>query len=222
MGGSRYRLRSPQGVINEVVHLVEKHGCRFFTFIDDTFTVFRDRTLRICDLIEESGVDVQWQCSTRVNTVTRDMLERMAHVGCTTVTYGIESGSQGILDSIQKGITLKQVRDAVRCALEAGIGVFCSFMIPHPEDTSETVLQTKRLMVEMARLGAAVTLSFTAPYPGTYLYENAKELGITILSDNWNYFSTSRGPVCATKHLALEEIKSLYADIVVTLEELRG
>ena len=222
MGGSRYRLRSPEGVINEVVHLVEEYGCRFFTFIDDTFTVFRDRTLRICDLIEKSGIDMQWQCSTRVNTVTRDVLERMAHVGCTTVTYGIESGSQSILDSIQKGIALKQVRDAVRWALEAGIGVFCSFMIPHPEDTRETVLQTRKLMVEMATLGAAVTLSFTAPYPGTYLYENARELGITLLSDNWDNFSTSHGPVFTTKHLTLEEIRSLYTDIVLTLEELRG
>jgi len=222
MGGSRYRLRSPEGVMNEIVHLAEEYGCRFFTFIDDTFTVFRDRTLKICDLIEKSGIDMQWQCSTRVNTVTRDMLERMAQVGCTAVTYGIESGSQRILDSIKKGITLEQVRDAVRWALEAGIRVFCSFMIPHPEDTVETVLQTKKLMVELARLGAAVTLSFTVPYPGTYLYENARELGITLLSDNWDDFSTSRGPVFATKHLALEEIKSLCTDIVLTLEELRG
>jgi len=221
MGGARYRLRSPEGVMNEVVHLVEEYGCRFFTFIDDTFTVFRDRTLRICDLIEKSGIDMQWQCSTRVNTVTRDMLERMAQVGCTTVTYGIESGSQRVLDSIKKGIALKQVRDATRWALESGIGVFCSFMIPHPEDTVETVLQTKKLMVELARLGAAVTLSFTAPYPGTCLYDDARELGITFSSDNWNGFCTSRGPVFATKHLTLEEIKSLYTDIVLTLEELR-
>ena len=222
MGGSTYRLRSPEGVMNEIVHLAEEHECRFFTFIDDTFTVFRDRTLKICDLIEKSGIDMQWQCSTRVNTVTRDMLERMAQVGCTTITYGVESGSQRVLDSIKKGITLKQVRNAVRWALEAGIRVFCSFMIPHPEDTVETVLQTKKLMVELARLGAAVTLSFTAPYPGTYLYENAKELGITFPLDNWNGFCTGRGPVLATKYLTLEEIRSLYTDIVLTLEELRG
>ena len=221
MGGSRYRLRSPEGVMNEVLHLVEEYGCRFFTFIDDTFTVFQDRTLKICDLIEESGIDMQWQCSTRVNTVNRDVLERMAQVGCTTVTYGIESGSQRILDSIKKGIALKQVRDAVRWALEAGIRVFCSFMIPHPEDTVETVMQTKKLVVELARLGAAVSLSFTAPYPGTWLYENAKELSITPPPDNWNDFSTSRGPVFATEHLTLGEIKSLYADIVLALEELR-
>ena len=94
-------------------------------------------------------------------------------------------------------------------------------MVPHPEDTVETVLQTKKLMVELARLGAAVTLSFTAPYLGTWLYENAKELSITPPPDNWDDFSTSRGPVFATKHLTLEEIKSLYTDIVLTLEELR-
>jgi radical SAM superfamily enzyme YgiQ (UPF0313 family) len=221
MSGNSYRLRSPESVIDELTQSFERHRFQFFTFVDDTFSAFPDRTQRMCDLIKASDINVQWQCSTRIDSIAKnkDMLKRMADAGCKAVTYGVESGSQSILNSIKKGTTVEQVRKVVKWTLELGMNAYCSFMIPHPEDTVETVLQTKKLMVELLKAGAIVSISFTVPFPGTYLYEHMRELGVTALSKNWDDFSTSREPIISTKHLSLEAIKSLHNDIVSTLNE---
>ena len=221
MSGNSYRLRTPENVIDELTQSFERYRFQFFTFVDDTFSAFPDRTQKVCDLIKESGINAQWQCSTRVDGVAknRDVLRRMADAGCKTITFGVESGSQSILNSIKKGTTIEQVKKGVKWTLELGMNAYCSFIIPHPEDTVETVLQTKKLMVELLKSGAVVSISFTVPFPGTYLYEHMRELGVTALSKNWDDFSTSREPIISTKHLSLETIKSLHNGIVSTLNE---
>ncbi len=212
MSGRKYRMRSPRNVVNELVNLYEELKLRHFTFADDTFTVFRDRTLKICDLIKESGLNMSWGCSTRVNTVTKEILERMAKSGCDNINFGVESGNQRILNSIKKGVTLKQVRDAVKWTRELEMIPVCSFMMPHPDDTLETILETKKFMKELLELGADVSLTLTTPFPGTYLYNHAKELGVTITSDNWDDFDCCTA-VVATKYLSQKEIYSSIADI---------
>jgi len=213
MWGRKYRTRTPKNVIKEIIYLVEKYGIRSFTFVDDTFTVSRRRTYEICELIKALTPDIKWQCSTRVDTVTEGTLSEMKNAGCYAITLGVESGSLRILNEIRKGITLDQVRRDVRYAVKLALEVYCSFMLPHPGDTIETVKETKDFMKELVQLGAMVTLAFTVPYPGTYLYNNAEALGIRILSKNWDDFTATK-PIISTKHLSVTQIKNLYKEIV--------
>jgi len=213
MGGRKYRIRTPKNIINEIIHLIEKYGIKTFTFVDDTFTVFPKRTYEICELIKALTPDIRWQCSTRVDTVTEETLREMKSAGCYAITLGIESGCQRILDEIGKGITLDQVRRIVQHAVRVGIEVYCSFMLPHPGDTVETVRQTKEFMKELIQLGAIVTLAYTVPYPGTDLYNNSEALGIQILSKNWDDFTTIK-PIISTKYLSITEIEDLCKEIV--------
>jgi len=156
---------------------------------------------------------LQWMCSTRVDLVDRELLNKMHESGCYSVQYGIEAGSQKILDSIGKRITLKQIRNAVQTALDVGIEITCSFMFPHPEDTKETIREQKQLMKELGEKGAMLLLSFTTPFPGTYYYEHADELGIKIMADNWDEYDAKHLTI-ATKHLSQEKLKSLLKELI--------
>ncbi len=137
----------------------------------------------------------------------------MYEAGCYNITFGVEAGSQKILDSIGKGITLDQVRNAVSTALDIGIEVVCAFMFPHPEDTEETICDQKQFMKELLDMGAVENLSSTVPFPGTYYYENAKDLGIKILVDSWDEFD-AKHLIISTKYLSEEKLSSLLKELV--------
>jgi len=106
----------------------------------------------------------------------------MAAGGCRGIQYGVESGSQRILDTV-KHIKKEQVLAAVKAACSKGIGVACSFMVPFPDDTLETITETGEFMREIAEAPAKVLLNYTCPFAGTYFCEHAEELGLTILAD---------------------------------------
>lgn len=221
MSGGKYRMRSPENVASELIHLVEKHGLKHIVFVDDTFTVSIDRTMRICDLIDELGLDIRWSCASRVSSVTKEMLERMAKAGCENVNFGIESGSQRTLDSVRKGINLGQVRNAIKWTLESGVTPVCSFMIPHPEDTEETIRETKRLMRNLLHQGCHISISVTTPFPGTYLYNHAEELGVIMMSDDWEDFDCGT-PVMATRNFSQGDIYRLQAGIADFAKQLKS
>ncbi len=211
----RRRYRKPEKVVEEILYIFKYAQAQEITFADDIFTLDRGRVLELCDLLKDvkGPLRLRWMCSTRVDLVDRELLEKMHEAGCYNIQYGIEAGSQKILDSIGKKITLEQVREAVRTTLDIGIEVTCSFMFPHPEDTEETIREQKQLMKELRKMGVTETLSATTPFPGTYYYEHADELGIKILASNWDEYDCKH-LIITTKYLSEEKIKSLLADLL--------
>jgi len=215
MSGGRYRVRSPANVVAEIEKMASDFSPRFFFIADDTFTVFRDRTREICKLLRSLAKKVEWVCESRANFIDKPILQEMAEAGCTAIQFGVESGSEKILKAIKKGINLDQVRRAVRWAVEAKILPVCSFMVPHPEDTWKTVKETKKFMLELKDTGAFIYVSMTAPFPGTHLYLYAKELGVTIVTEDTDkYDLTGESPAIRTRHLSVEAIKAAYDDLV--------
>jgi len=214
--GGRRRQRRPEKVIEEVKVVMSQFGLGGIAFADDTFTLNRRHTLRLCALLQDlvaQNMGVPWTCSTRADLVDRELLETMVASGCYGIQYGVEAGSQEILDLIGKGITLEQVREAVRISKEAGVqDILCSFMFPHPADTVETVRAQKEFMKELSDMGARISMSYTTPYPGTLYYENADELGIRILSRDWDAFNAKHVNF-TTANLSQEQLTSLAREI---------
>ena len=212
----RRRYRRPEKVIEEVKLVMTQYELGGVAFADDTFTLNRGHTLRLCELlIDLVGQDmgVPWTCSTRADLVDRELLETMVSSGCYGIQYGVEAGSQEILDLIGKGITLEQVRQAVRISKEVGVqDVLCSFMFPHPADTVETVRSQKEFMKELSGMGARISMSFTTPYPGTLYYEHANELGIKSLARSWDDYNAKHVNF-TTDHLSEDELNSLAQEI---------
>jgi radical SAM superfamily enzyme YgiQ (UPF0313 family) len=104
MFGRRYSMRSPKNVVDEMEMLHNKYGESQFTFYDDAFTINRNHVLEMCADIKARKLNVTWDCETRVDAVDNELLEKMHDAGCITVWFGVESGSEKILDKMHKKI----------------------------------------------------------------------------------------------------------------------
>ena len=211
----RRRFRKSEKVAEEIDYIIKHGQAQWINFADDVFTLDRKRTVGLCDLLRDVKrfSKLRWLCTTRVDLVDEELLEEMYEAGCYSVTYGVESGSQKILDAIGKKITLEQVRHAVRTTLDIGMKVTCFFMFPQPDDTEETIREQIQLMKELKEMQARLVLSFTTPYPGTYYYEHASELGIKALVDSWDEYQGRRLTI-TTKYLSEEKLNSLLEELV--------
>lgn len=184
--GSRFRAQSPSRVLDEVVYYIYRHGVREIAFYDDVFTLDKKRAYAICEEMLRRNVKLCWTCETRVNLVDADLLGQMKKAGCYSVSYGIESASQDVLDVIDKGITKEQCEYAVALTRQAGIQTVGYFMLGSPNETPRTIRQTidfaKRLRLDYAQF------SVTTPFPGTKLWEYYRDGRENAEMPTWDSF----------------------------------
>jgi radical SAM superfamily enzyme YgiQ (UPF0313 family) len=183
--GKIFRARSPQNVVNEMEECT-KMGIYEFLIYDDTFSIDRQRMIAICEEIEERGLEIGWDIRARVDTVDRTVLEKLKKANCERIHYGVESGSQEILDTLQKGITCKQIRETFRMTKEAGISTLAYFMLGCPGETEVHIQKTIELMKELEPDFVHITV-FT-PFPGTPIYLSGLRDGL-IKKDYWREFA---------------------------------
>lgn len=211
LSGYRYRVRSPENVVEEIKECSLRYEVDHFLFADDTFTAFPERTAAICSLLKEIRTPITWTCECRANNVTPSLLKVMADAGCIRVQFGVESGSDSILRSIHKGITTDMVKKAVSWALDANLRVLCSFVIGHPEDTAETVEQTIAFAEYLEDMGnreqVVVGFAVATPFPGTELYERAQELGVKIHTTDWSSYNFLE-PIIDTRYLRRQQLRN--------------
>lgn len=180
------RFRSSKNVVEEVKHVHGKYGTKSFYFVDDTFTLNKKRTKKICELLVESDLDISWICDTRVDTINEELLRLMKKSGCVRVKIGIESGSERILKMVKKRITKKQIRDCISLIKKVGIDLTIYLMIGFPTETEEEMQETLDFARELDP--TYYSLSILAPYPGTEIYDDVIRNGITLPKEHWEYF----------------------------------
>jgi len=193
--GRRSRTRSPWNVVSEIKRVIQDFNAKEIQFWDDTFTLKRSWVMELCQLLMKEDLGVLWTCETRVDRVDKEILELMASAGCWKIGYGVESGDQELLDVIKKGITLDQARQAVKLTKDSGIEVGLSFMLALPGETPSKARQTIEFAKELDPDYAQFCI--TTPYPGTELYNQAKEYGALIQDFSsytiWNPVFVPRG-----------------------------
>lgn len=207
--GTKFRGQSPKRVVEEVAYLYKKFGIKEFAFYDDVFTLDKKRAYGIADGIIKSGLKIYWSCETRVNLVDKELLQHIKKAGCYSIAYGIESGSPEVLSTIDKGISLEQVEQAVRLSREAGLQTIGYFMIGSPGESPQTIRQTinfaKKLKLDFAQF------SVTTPFPGTQLYELylSERKGVDIPWEKFVYAGAGgeTTPVFESNLLSREDIK---------------
>lgn len=160
--GKKVRYNSPIRVIEEMKVLKERYGADCIRFWDDTFTVNKKWVHEFCDLLIKENLNIPWSCLTRVDMVDPELLRKLKTAGCYQILYGIESGSQRLLDLIQKDITLEKARYSVRITKERGIETFCSYMLALPSETKEESEQTIKFALELD--SDYVLFNLTVPY----------------------------------------------------------
>lgn len=204
--GKRFRGRSPKNVVDEMEEVVSKYSPVSIEFADDEFTLDLKRTEGICDEILERGLDTPWACSSRVDTISRPILKKMKRAGCTLIFYGIESGSQRMLDYMKKGTTLEQIEKAVKWTKQAGIETYGSFILGFPDETKEEMRQTiefaKKLRLDYAQF------SIATPYPGTEFYDEIEEEDMLQTKD-WSKFTAGK-PVFEGRTWTRNELQKIF------------
>lgn len=148
--GPKYRYRSSENVVDEIELLVKNYGTKGIYFREDNFTLNKKRVIRLCDELIKRNINVEWECSSRVDLVDEDLLKKMHEAGCKSIWYGFESGSPRTLKIISKGITIEKSRRAVKLTKKAGINIGGSFMIGIPGETKEDVIKTYNFIKELA------------------------------------------------------------------------
>jgi radical SAM superfamily enzyme YgiQ (UPF0313 family) len=170
--GKRYRERLSCKVVDEIEHLIENFGLKQFVFLDATFALHKKHGLEICDEIISRKINnkITWACETRPDVVDRELLKRMYDAGCRRICYGFESGNQSLLNTLKKGFTLKDSRDAARYTKKIGIKTIGSFIFGTPGETKETIKQTIQFVKELKL--DFIKYHILTPFPGTPFYEN--------------------------------------------------
>ncbi len=204
--GTRIAFRSAESLVAEIKLLNKDFGIKQIMFYDDTFTIYKENVKRFCRLLLEQKIDISWCCFSRVDFIDLDLLKLMKEAGCHQIMYGIESGDQAVLNSINKKIDLDLVRRAVKLTKEAGIDVRGAFMIGSPIETKETVLKTLAFAVELDP--DLAIFNVTTPYPGTQMFAEASQQGL-ITTYDWDDYDYSK-PVMKLKNLSQAEIAELY------------
>jgi radical SAM superfamily enzyme YgiQ (UPF0313 family) len=165
---------SPPRMIEEMKLIYDSFGAEMIYFEEDLFTVNRKRVLDFCKLMEKELPGKIWGAHSRVDTIDLEMLTRMKQAGCTDIFFGVESGSQKILDLLGKGITVEKIENAFRLAKKVGIKTQMYLIIGIPGETHEDIEMTKRLIAKLEP--SSIDISSLTPIPGTEIYEMTKHL----------------------------------------------
>jgi anaerobic magnesium-protoporphyrin IX monomethyl ester cyclase len=210
--GKTVRFHSIDRIKAELDWCIANLQVNHLIIADDTFSLKRERAFDLCDILGRSKL-ISWNCDTRVNTVSEDLLSAMQQSRCQKVAFGVESGSQRILDLIGKKITIDQVHNAVVWAKKAGLKhIEGNFIIGSDcSETMEDIDQTVKLIRELPWTFVSVTV--IVPYPGTPLYDAMMSNGY-IFSKNWEDFVMfGKKPLWRTTHFSPETLVQLQKKI---------
>ncbi len=214
------RFHSTSYVISELEHLIGNYGFRHFLFLDDTITLRRDRLLEMCCRIQ--SLDIKWRCYARTTT-TEEMLLAMREAGCVEIGVGVESGSQRILDTVNKKETVEENERFVRLCQEVGITANVFLMIGLPGETYETVEET-RIWMERVR-PQKFGFNIFMPYPGTPVYKHPDKYDIEIydVPEDKSWIKGRQGEYesfVATSELSRDEITRLFGELFTHYTEI--
>lgn len=162
------RLMSFKRVVDEIEFLVKNFHIDGLNFYDDIFTLDKLRLLNFCKELRSRKIKILWECSSRVTFITEETAREMAKAGCYQISFGVESGSQRILDLLKKEIKVEQVKPAFDLCKKYKIRQFANFMVNLPTETDEDLVKT----INLARLLKAnlVVFNVAMPVPGTEIY----------------------------------------------------
>jgi len=210
--GKIWRGRSPENVLEEIKLLREKFRVREIEFLDDTFTLNKERTKALCALIRKEKVDISWSCSSRVDTINEELARELKEAGCHSIYLGVESGSQRSLNFLKKGINLNQAKKAVTVLKKLKLNTVSTFIIGIPGETVKAIEKTIKFAKKLTPTLAQFTI--LTPYPGTEIYEFARKNDL-LLTKDWSKYTTL-DPVMKLPRLTAQRLKGLLRNAYIS------
>lgn len=173
--GRRVRYFSVERIVEEFFVLRDDYQARDVAVMDDNFLSDPEVVLAVCEELKNRDLGITWSVEARVDNVSREILSALKDAGCTYVAYGVESGSQRVLDRMNKRISKEQIREAIRMTKEAGMSIRAYFMMGLPTETLHEMEATVRFAMELDVEVASFALFL--PLPGTTEYRRSMQSG---------------------------------------------
>lgn len=200
--GKRFRTREPDNIVDEIEEVVKKYKINDFLFWADE-ALFKLKIMeKISEEILNRNLNINWFCNSRADTIDYDVLVKMRKAGCWLMSFGIESGSQEILNNINKNLKLSQIEEAIKITRKANIETIGHFIFGLPGEN----FKTAKMTIKFAKnLGLNYAQFYIAtPYPGTKYFDYAKENNL-IETFDYSKFEISNA-VVRTKELTSEDL----------------
>lgn len=204
-------MLSPEVVFSHVKRIKEEFGIEAINFQDDIFTLDKNRLFKILDLIEP--LNIQFRCMGKAGYDTEEVYKRLSNAGCYQISWGIESGSQYILDRMNKRASVQDNYNVIDWAKKYGINTRAFFILGFPGETEKTLSETKNFILHSDP--DQVFVSNMVPYPGTDVGINPEKYDIIKMYHDYDeYYQIGKngtGPLLSfdTKWTTREEFRKL-------------
>lgn len=208
--GMPFRFNSAERVLSEIKGLVRNHGVEAIFFIEDNLFVNKPRLRKICELLEKNHIGIMWGGNARVDNVDLETLRLAKEAGCRQITFGFESGSQRILDVLNKKTTVDQAKNAIKLCKQVGLLVNGTFIIGNPTETIEDIRATQRFIEENDI--DSIGICIATPFPGTKLWSWCEEKNLIPESLDWADFTYDKMPILACDTILPKKLKKLYKE----------
>lgn len=201
----RFRARSASNLVDEFEEMIEKFGVKEIHIWDDNFTTSKSRVFEIRDEVKRRKLKIKFAFPNglRIDFLNKDVLKTLKDMGTYSIALGVESGNQQILDRINKGISLEEIREKFSLAKEMDLEIWAFFMIGLPGETKETILETINFAVELNPIVAKFHI--LKPFPGTKIYEEFLKDGL-ITDMNFDNYGIHTRPVHRLLTLSEDEL----------------
>ena len=206
------RFHSAKNIFNQMEFLLSEYKLKWLSFSDLTFTLNHKRTINLLDKLLHLGMP-NWSVQTRVDCVSKKLLEKMSASNCVSIAFGVEDIHKNILSAINKNVDFKQILKAVRLARKLGIKVNANFIVGLPKQTRKDILENVEFAKREIDQPSFPTLT---PFPGSEIGENPSKFGLKILTKEWTKYDLSH-PIVETEFLNACSQEILIQEINETL-----
>ncbi|HPG29307.1 MAG TPA: radical SAM protein [bacterium] len=194
-GGKNFRQRSISNLISEIKYLIERFNIKSLYFDDDTFNVNKEFCFKFADALISENIKIEWAAMCRADLMTEDLLMRLKQSGLKSVKYGLESGSQEIINLMNKSLNLDSAKKIIRFTKRIGIKVHLTFCFGLPGETLETIDKTIDAALELNP--DTYQFSIATPFPGSGYFEKLKKENRLISENFLSYDGYNR---CVINH----------------------
>jgi radical SAM superfamily enzyme YgiQ (UPF0313 family) len=205
-GGQRYRTRNPKDVVEELKFFVDKYNFKSYFFDDDTFNIGKERIFELCNEIKKHKINLPWGIMARADRMDFELIDKLKDAGIASIKYGVESGSQEIVDRACKSLDLNKVKEIVNYTRKLDIFMHLSFTFGLPGETRETIKRTIDFALELDP--NTLQFSIMTPFPGSKYFDMLDKEG-NILTKDWSKYNGSSSCVMKIENLNSEEIEEM-------------
>lgn len=229
----KFRIKSPQRIMDEIKDAVERYGTKYFNFEHDLFVLNKDIIVELCNMIRKSSLNIKWGCSSRIDTIDDDILSIMSQAGCKSIYFGIESGSQRIQKLIKKNLELDILTNLNKSLKKNKIIPNFSFIYGYPfenEDDLEATLEMiyslslefkEQRFKKSSSYASVVQLHKLEYYPGTELSDMYFDLlqPLEIYREDDNFFVDKWNDSELREIITEKSIFTQYYEVKTSLNE---